>query len=145
MVPSFLQQELLLLQLHLLFYNGFLYSDPITQEERDFLQSEGMDVMRLDPDLMNPVLEDVFGITLDDINWDVQRMTYWEKTGCYYLVHSDCLMLMDFEIIRGYATKDGLIKIHYRGDFDEEYVITLQSRAQDHECGYHIISNLPLV
>ena len=131
-------------QLHLLFYNGFLYSDPITQEERDFLQSEGMDVMRLDPDLMNPVLENVFGITLDDINWDVQRMTYWEKTGCYYLVHSDCLMLMDFEIIRGYATKDGIIKIHYKGYFDTEYVITLQSLAQYRECGYHIISNLPL-
>jgi hypothetical protein len=105
---------------------------------------DGLDIIRCEPEKMNPVLEALFGITLDDINWDIQKMKYWDKTDCYYLAHTDYLALMELEILRGYATEDGIVKIHYKGYFDKEFVMTLQSRSVEHEYGYYIISNLPL-
>lgn len=128
-----------------LFYNGFRISAPITDEEKAYMDVGGYDIFRCEPEQMNQVLKYYFGITLDDINWDVQKINYWEKTGCYYLAHTDMLEMNNFEFLRGYATEDGIIRIYYRQEYSpREYVITLRSRISDKEYGYDILSNLPV-
>lgn len=126
-----------------LFYNGFPLDGDVTDEEQAYV-SDFLHAKRLKPDNMNDVLNQYFGITLEDINWDKQKLTYWEQTGCYYVAGNDMLMNMYFHIYDFEASEDGIIKIYYYNDcFREDYVMTLQSRITENKYGYRIISNLP--
>jgi hypothetical protein len=133
-----------------IFYNGFITNYHITEEEKAYMDVGGYDIFRCDPEQMNEVLKYFFGITLDEINWDVQNINYWEKTGCYYLAHTDLLAMEYFKFTRGYVTEDGIVRLYYREGYTEtdfypiEYVITMRSREKEHEYGYTILSNLPV-
>ena len=72
------------------FENAFLGSRDVTEEEQAFV-SDFYQAKRLEPDMMNEVLQAYFDITLDDINWDVVGIRYWDKTGCYYTLGNDYL------------------------------------------------------
>ena len=125
------------------FYNGFVGSHDVTDEEQAYVD-DFLEAKRLEPDQMNQVLQQYFDITLDDINWDVVNICYWEKTGCYYTAGNDMLMAEDFRINKCTAAEDGTITIHYyNGYYCKDFVMTLQSRMQENEYGYYIISNLP--
>lgn len=125
------------------FYNGFVGSHDVTDEEQAYVD-DFLEAKRLEPDQMNQVLQQYFDITLDDINWDVVNICYWEKTGCYYTAGNDMLIAEDFRINKCTATEDGTITIHYyNGYYGKDFVMTLQSRMQENKYGYYIISNLP--
>jgi hypothetical protein len=125
------------------FYNGFLGSTDVTKEEQDFV-SDFYEAKRLEPDKMNEVLQAYFDITLDDINWDVVGIRYWEKTGCYYTLGNDYLENDEFVITNVEELENGIFKIHYDSFYPSgEFIITLQSRESEGGDGFRILSNLP--
>lgn len=124
------------------FYNGLTRYD-LTEEEKALIV-DYLGKHRLVPEEMNEVLEAYFDITLDDIDWDVVYIFYWDKTGCYYTASSD-LLLCDFVIHAVEELENGIFKIKYYNDIlDGDYVITLQSRASNGGEGFRILSNLPV-
>lgn len=125
------------------FYNGFLGSTDVTDEEQAFV-SDFYEAKRLEPDKMNEVLQEYFDITLDDINWDVVGIRYWEKTGCYYTLGNDYLENDEFVITNVEELENGIFKIHYDSFYPSgEFIITLQSRESEGGDGFRILSNLP--
>lgn len=124
------------------FVNGF-YGVEVTKEEQDFV-SDFYEAKRLEPDMMNEVLQEYFDITLDDINWDVVGIRYWEKTGCYYTLGNDYLENDEFVITNVEELENGIFKIHYDSFYPSgEFIITLQSRESEGGDGFRILSNLP--
>ena len=80
-----------------LFYNGFPFDQDVTDEEQAYVD-DFLEVKRLEPNRMDEVLNQYFGITLENINFDKQKIRYWEQTGCYYVAGNDMLMNTDFSI-----------------------------------------------
>ena len=125
------------------FVNGF-YGVEVTKEEQEFV-SDFYEAKRLEPDMMNEVLQEYFDITLDDINWDVVGIRYWEKTGCYYTLGNDVLENTEFTITNVEALENGIFKIHYDSFYPSgKFVITLQSRESEGGEGFRILSNILL-
>ena len=125
------------------FYNGFPGSHDVTDEEQAFV-SDFYKAKRLEPAKMNEVLLQYFDITLDDINWDVVGIRYWDKTGCYYTLGNDDFLSYEFTITRVEELENDTFKIYYyNGLFESDFVITLQSRISENRYGYRILSNLP--
>ena len=93
--------------------------------------------------MMNEVLQAYFDITLDDINWDVVGIRYWDKTGCYYTLGNDYTSC-NFIITSVESLENDIIKVYYYNSYyNDNYVITLQSRINENRYGYRILSNLP--
>ena len=82
-------------------------------------------------------------LTLDDINWDVVKIRYWDETGYYYTASSNELNCSDFVINAVEELENGIFKIHYTTLYDGDFVITLQSREPEGGEGFRILSNLP--
>ena len=124
------------------FENGFWVSSDCTEEEQAYV-SDFYQAKRLEPDLMNEVLQAYFDITLDDINWDVVGIRYWDKTGCYYTLGNDYTSC-NFIITSVESLENDIVKVYYYNSYyNDNYVITLQSRISENRYGYRILSNLP--
>ena len=124
------------------FVNGF-YGVEVTKEEQAYV-SDFFEAKRLEPDMINEVLLAYFDITLDDINWDVVGIRYWEKTGCYYTLGNDYLENDEFVITNVEELENGIFNIHYDSFYPSgQFIITLQSRESDGGEGFRILSNLP--
>lgn len=134
------------------FYSGILpYWDPeskVTDEEREHLievedYPEYMHPHRLPRKEMDKVLKEYFGISLDDMDWSIQKLDYWEKTDCYYYAANDALIMEFLEFEKGYMTEDGILRLYYYHEFYQwPFIVTLQAKEQDY--GYWVLSNLPV-
>lgn len=134
------------------FYSGILpYWDPeskVTDEEREHLievedYPEYMHPHRLPRKEMDKVLKEYFGISLDDMDWTIQKLDYWEKTDCYYYAANDALIMEFLEFEKGYMTEDGILRLYYYHEFYQwPFIVTLQAKEQDY--GYWVLSNLPV-
>lgn len=124
------------------FRNGLANSD-VTDEEQAYV-SNFYEAKRLEPDEMNEVLQAYFDITLDNINWDVVEIRYWDKTGCYYTAGNDVLCNEGFTITSVEELENDIFKIYYCNAYSfDNFVITVQSRQSEGKGGYRILSNLP--
>ncbi len=108
------------------------YSDPIDM----------LDITCLPVDKMNQVLQDTFGITLDEIDVaGFEELNYLESTNCYYIVGGGASGAMDFNALDVETMEDGTIRVTYTqftGSEDEMFVVTLLP----HGDGYRILSNI---
>ena len=140
------------MQLMDFFYSGILpYWDPeskVTDEEREHLievedYPEYMHPHRLPRKEMDKVLKEYFGISLDDMDWSIQKLDYWEKTDCYYYAANDTLIMEFLEFEKGYMTEAGTLRLYYYHEFYQwPFIVTLQAKEQDY--GYWVLSNLPV-
>ena len=143
------------IDLELLFYGGF-YGQPdgeTTQEERDYLEEQGLEfdcpVQRLPVSLLNEVLERYFGVTLDETA--VPEDWYWRAdTDCYYSFHSDAYGVSGWSPFAVERTGGELTVTYavppYQGTADPETgepvtvgIMTLRERP---EGGYLVVSNV---
>ena len=135
------------ISLEYLFYAGFPGEsrDPTNAE---WVQLKGYpgfnknyDLMRLPVDKMNAVLQELFGITLEDME-DVAfaDVVYLESTNCYYHMVTDFRCVENFNAIAVEYLDDGTIRVKYTQDeqLDEVYAVTLMPYGD----GYRILSNV---
>lgn len=138
------------LSLNRFFSLGFSneWSDPITDAERDFFAKANgydefpLDMQRLPKELVEYVLEYYF---CEDV--DTSVLVYNPDTQCYYVGESGNYAYPNLSFTDGYIDEStGLVFLYYtHRATDEEYIVTIQSKASVGEAGYYIISNLPAV
>lgn len=140
------------INLEYLFYNGFaeesrdatdaeLSELKAVIENRDFADMiQYLEIIRLPVDKMNQVLQDYFGITLEDVDdTGFDGMYYLESTNCYYLMHTDAVWTEDFNAISVEYMEDGSILVYYTADWESTVrCVTLMP----HGDGYRILSNV---
>ena len=98
-----------------------------------------MSLHRLPTAKMNPVLQEIFGITLEEMDASAfDGLAYLEDTDCYYFMTTGARGTEDFTVTASEALEDGTIRIHYTAAFTEEHIVTLRPTAD----GYLIVSNL---
>ena len=134
------------------FYSGILpYWDPeskVTDEEREHLievedYPEYLHPHRLPRKEMEKVIKEYFNISLEEMDWSIQKLDYWEKTDCYYYAANDALIMEFLEFEKGYMTEDGIVRLYYYHEFYQwPFIVTLQAKEQDY--GYWVLSNLPV-
>ena len=92
---------------------------------------------------MEKVIKKYFNISLEEMDWSIQRLDYWEKTDCYYYGANDALIMEFLEFEKGYMTEDGILRLYYYHEFYQwPFIVTLQAKEQDY--GYWVLSNLPV-
>lgn len=102
--------------------------------------NEWMDLMRLPVDRMNQVLQEYFGITLEDME-DVafEDVVYLESTNCYYHMVTDAWVTVNFNAVSVENLEDGTIRVTYTANFDDTvFAVTVKP----HGDGYRILSNV---
>ena len=131
-----------------LFYNGVGDDSPLTEEEETFLEAQGapmdLDFTRMEVEAMNEVLEEYFGLTLEETNKVGMESVYYNaETDSYYHSHSDYAEVATFTITAGEQLDDGTIRLYYYLPY-EAYLraVTLESRMYDGQTGYYIRSNV---
>ena len=136
------------IDLYCFFYRGFDdESSELTEAEQAFMESiSGPDWIywgadRLPAEKMNAVLQEYFGITLNETNKvKLHWFKYWEETNCYYHSHTDTLVAQ-IEIERVENQPDGTICVYYHRNYPEsDMVVTVRPNGD----GYQILSNLPV-
>ena len=130
-----------------LFYDGFWEeSEVASAAEEAFLDANSsnhwryMDLQRLPSEKMSAVLQEIFGITLEETNKVGLSYPYFEETDCYYHCHTGT-HYADITITRVENCDDGTIRMYYeRAGFPSvNMVATLKPNGN----GYQILSNLP--
>lgn len=129
--------------LYKLFYNGFNDESPITDEEKQalFTQSwEGeLSIIRCPVEKMNSVLQELFGLSLSDYDQAaLEKFTYLESTGSYYLCHNDAMANAGFKAEGYRVLEDGCVELVYSYDNGARTGSVILKPVQD---GYRIISN----
>ena len=139
--------------LHNFFY-GVKFQDeaPITQEERDTIVAMSgredcswMDGARFPVEKMNKTLQEVFGISLDDMHdGTLWAMHYLESTDSYYYFNSGSKHVGDICVIGTKALDNGNMEVYYtRGygldpaEHGQRGVVTVKPVGDS----YHILSN----
>ncbi len=124
-------------------------SNQVTDSERAQLKDlygysdyiDMLDITCLPVDKMNQVLQDYFGITLDEVDAaGFEELDYLESTNCYYIIGGGASGVMDFNALAVETLEDGSIRVTYKqftGSDDEIYVVTLMPYGD----GYRILSN----
>ena len=140
------------MQLEDFFYSGIFPKwhpeSKVSEEEWKHLievedYPEYMHPHRLPRKEMDKVLKEYFGISLDDMDWSIQKLDYWEKTDCYYYAANDALILHPFAFEKGYMTENGIVRLYYYNEaYQWPFIVTLQAKEQDY--GYWVLSNLPV-
>lgn len=132
---------------NLLFYNGTSrYEDgDLSDSERSYLEQQNfplnLDTVRLNPEKMNEIAEQYFGVTIQTSNQvGLEALTFFSETGCYYRTTNDVMYKGEFTIYAGYVLENGDVCLFYTDDFEQHFAMTL--RSKNGETGYHIISNL---
>ena len=73
-----------------------------------------MDVYVLPPDMIDQVLTDHFGITLEETDKrGLDEFAYWEETGNYYWFGTDCFFNENIRLLSGSTLSDGSVQILY--------------------------------
>ena len=130
-----------------LFYDGFWEeSEVASAAEEAFLDANSsnhwryMDLQRLPSEKMSAVLQEIFGITLEETNKVGLSYPYFEETDAYYHLHSGT-HYAEITINRVENQGDGTIRMFYlRNGFPSvNMVATLKPNGN----GYQILSNLP--
>lgn len=134
-----------------LFYNGVYNSSGVhykvswedyckLRDEHDFM--EDVSATCLPPEEMNKVVQELFGITLDDLRPQAfHGLAYLETTGYYYINKSDAGGVEALEILGYRMLEDGSMEVYYYSDAEYpevQGVITLQP----HGDSYRILSNI---
>jgi hypothetical protein len=103
---------------------------------------DNLDITRLPADRMNQVLQDYFGITLDDIDdAGFAGQLYLESTDCYYIIGGGAAVVKEFNAVSVEYMDDGSIRVYYTANWTNTvYVVTLMP----HGDGYRILSNVCL-
>ena len=139
--------------LHNFFY-GVKFQDeaPITQEERDAIvamsgreEYSWMDGARFPVEKMNKTLQEVFGLSLDDMHdGTLWAMHYLESTNSYYYFNSGSKHVGDICVIGTKALDNGNMEVYYtRGygldpaEHGQRGVVTVKPVGDS----YHILSN----
>lgn len=133
-----------------LFYDGFKdESQTPTGEEERLLDSKlgphwkELDLIRLPTDKMNAVLQEMFGITLEQTNQvGLDQLVYLEETDCYYHAVSGS-HYADITVNRVEHREDGTILVYYtrNGYPAASMAVALKPNGDQ----YQILSNLPEV
>lgn len=133
-----------------LFYDGFKdESQTPTGEEERLLDGKlgphwkELDLIRLPTDKMNAVLQEMFGITLEQTNQvGLDQLVYLEETDCYYHAVSGS-HYADITVNRVEHREDGTILVHYtrNGYPAASMAVALKPNGDQ----YQILSNLPEV
>lgn len=133
------------LKLHNLFYCGFPgESQEPTAEEWEQLKDkqgfdENYDLIRLPENRMNQVLEEYFGITLEDIPEEgFSGLTYLESTGCWYFMTTGWLGVEKLQVLTVETLENGVIHVCYDADYWGVYDLMLRP----HGDGYRVLSNV---
>lgn len=114
-----------------------------SEEEQSFLQTQEqiylqLSVYRISKDTMNEVLQQYFGVTLEEMDGvGLDQMAYYPDIDCYYWSKSDVRYVLEFEITDGYRMEDGNIQFFFHIPF-REYRMTVKPV----EDGYQILSNV---
>lgn len=122
----------------------------LTAEEESFLRQQGLDhwfheevpVKRVSAEKVNTVLEQCFGLTLEETDLvGMDSFVYFADTDCYYWwngSHGAC----HFEISKAIRQPDDTITVEYQihDANDWKKVITLEKT----ESGYRVLSNVTL-
>lgn len=129
-----------------LFYDGFWEeSEAATDAEAAFLDanlSENwiyMDLQRLPSEKMSAVLQEIFGITLEETNKVGLSYPYFEETDAYYHLHSGT-HYAEITIKRVENCDDGTILMYYERQYPFANMVATLKPTGD---GYQILSNLP--
>lgn len=98
-----------------------------------------LDLLRLPADKMNQVLQEYFGITLDDVDeTGFNGLTFLESTNCYYFMATDAMIVEYFNATTVENREDGSIRVTYTtGANSTVFVVTLMPNGD----GYRIQSN----
>lgn len=128
-----------------LFQNGFPEeSDDPTEEELLLLEGKmgehwkEYDLARLPVDKMNAVLNELFGITLEQTNGvGLDSLVYLEETNCYYTANTGVYYA---EIAVSYVETldDGSVMVQYSTPYDGNYMVWLMPTDNG---GYKFLSN----
>ena len=103
---------------------------------------DSLDITRLPVERMNWILQQYFGITLDDVDdAGFEGLHYLESTDCYYIIGGDENIVMEFNALAIEYLGDGTVRVTYtqddwRGDATM-YEMILKFGA----FGYYILSN----
>ena len=139
------------IDLEYLFYLGFA-DEPRDATDAEFSELkaqlnnpdhiEYLEIIRLPVDKMNQVLQDYFGITLEDMDdASFDGFYYLESTNCYYLMHTDAVFTDDFNSISVEYMEDGALRVYYTADGESTVrCVTLMP----HGDSYRILSNVCL-
>ena len=109
------------INLYFLFYNG-IDGCPRKLSDKEWAHfvsnsetNQYVDVHVLPPDMMDQVLTDHFGITLEETDKrGLDEFAYWEETGNYYWFGTDINGNWDIKVITGSTLSDGSVQILYR-------------------------------
>lgn len=141
------------MDLHNYFYGvTFQDEEPLTQEERDAIVAMSgredcswMDGARFPVEKMNRTLQEVFGISLDDMHDDtLWAMHYLESTDSYYYFNSGSKHVGRIHVVGTKTLKNGNIAVYYTRGYEldptehgKRGVVTLKPAGDS----YHILSN----
>ena len=134
-----------------LFEFGFSDESPVTDEERaEIVKLTGyedyswLDGYRLPINKMDAVLQNVFGLTLDDMNMVGGHLNYLESTNCYYRLGGGSWYVGKICIVGTKTLDNGNVEVYYTqgyksdpAEHSERGVVTLKPVG---DC-YHILSN----
>lgn len=100
-----------------------------------------LDITRLPVERMNKVLQEYFGITLEDIDEaGFKDLHYLESTNSYYIIGGGASVTMGFRALSVQTMEDGSICVSYTANWEDTvYVVTLMPQGD----GYQILSNVP--
>ena len=141
------------MDLHNYFYGvTFQDEEPLTQEERDAIVAMSgredcswMDGARFPVEKMNRTLQEVFGISLDDMHDDtLWAMHYLESTDSYYYFNSGSKHVGRIHVVGTKTLKNGNIAVYYTRGYEldptehgKRGVVTVKPAGDS----YHILSN----
>ena len=126
------------------FYMGLENNKQVSDEEKEQLKNiQGFgapwgDIYRLPPDKMNAILEECFGITLEDLDpASFNGLAYLESTNCYYFKASAPNGIENFKAYNVEKQSDGTIDVYYNISYMGDYVVTVKPYGDS----YRILSN----
>ena len=132
------------LELYWFFYCGFPdESQKPTAEEWEQLKDkqgfdENCDLIRLPEYKMDQVLQDYFGISLEDIPAEgFSRMTYLESTDCWYFMITGYYGVERPQVLAVETLENGTVHVRYEADYWGVVDLMLQPNGD----GYRILSN----
>lgn len=130
------------------FLNAFSEDgNEVTDSERAQLKAiygsdviDFLDITRLPVDSMNQVLQEYFGVTLDEIDVASDKdLHHLESTDCYYIIGGGASAFKGFQALSFETLYDGSICVYYIADWEDTvYAVTIFPTDD----GYRIISNL---
>lgn len=131
------------LKLYQIFGRGFDdESQEPTDEETAYLNTvwttnwADLDLIRLPADKIDQVLQQYYGIRLDELDAACfEGLAYMESTGCYYYATGD-VNAVESHYINAYRTQtlsDGSLRVYYYLDYThyEPWVVTLRQNDRD--------------